>query len=98
MARRRRHVEAVEHRVGSEIRLRRAKTSDLAAIASILNEQIATSPYVYTETPVTLGERRKWLTAHRSAKLPVLVAEYGDERGVIGWAALSPYRKASGYR
>jgi phosphinothricin acetyltransferase len=65
----------------------------------MVNAEIAASPHVYAETPVTVDERRTWLAAHRSAKLPVIVAvEEGGSDAILGWAALSPYRASSGYR
>ena len=82
--------------IGEEIGVREAMDADLAEMAAILNVEIAASPYVYAENPVTLDERRGWLEEHRRAKLPVLVAT--DASGVVGWASLSPYRASSGYR
>ncbi len=84
-------------RVG--IIIRDTTDPDLAAMLAILNAEIADSPYIYAETPVTLDQRRAWLAALRSANLPALVAAEIDEAGeVVGWAALSPYRSSSGYR
>jgi len=81
---------------GEEIGVREATDADLAAMAAILNGEIAASPFVYAETPVTLEERREWLARHRAAELPVVVAT--DGQSVVGWASLSPYRASSGYR
>jgi L-amino acid N-acyltransferase len=79
--------------------LRDADERDLPAIAAIFNLEIAESAYVYAETPLTLDDRRSWLQMHRSAGLPVVVAADRDGAAeVLGWAALSPYRPASGYR
>jgi L-amino acid N-acyltransferase len=78
--------------------IRDATDADLPAIVDILNVEIAESPYVYAEVPVTVDERRSWLAAHRAADLPVLVAATAEDQAVIGWAALSPYRPSSGYR
>jgi phosphinothricin acetyltransferase len=80
----------------SEIGVREATDADLPAMAAILNQEIAASPFVYAEEPVTLDERREWLDEHRAASLPVFVAAEGDV--VLGWASLSPYRASSGYR
>ena len=84
--------------VDAEIVIREATDADLSAIVDILNVEIAESPYVYAEVPVTLEERRAWLAAHRAASLPVLIAQSTEDQAVIGWAALSPYRPSSGYR
>ena len=84
---------------GREITIRDAADDDLTAVAAILNREIAESPYVYADVPVTLGERRDWLTSHRAAELPVVVATPPDGSGVVlGWGALSMYRPSGGYR
>jgi len=82
----------------AEILIREATEADVPAIVEILNVEIAESPYVYAEVPVTVADRQAWLTTHRAANLPVLVAESTEQSAVIGWAALSPYRPSSGYR
>jgi len=65
----------------------------------MLNHEIAASPYVYADLPVTLDERRDWLTSHRAAELPVLVATPADAPSMLlGWGALSAYRPSGGYR
>jgi phosphinothricin acetyltransferase len=79
------------------IDIREAADVDLEAIAALLNEEIAASPYVYAEVPVTIEDRRAWLSNHQAAGLPVLVAIADDQR-VVAWASLSPYRGSSGYR
>jgi phosphinothricin acetyltransferase len=82
----------------SGISIREMTDADLPAIVEMLNVEIAESPYIYAEIPVTLEERRVWLAAHRAVDLPVLVAHAGENSTAIGWAALSPYRPSSGYR
>lgn len=80
--------------------IRDATDADLDAIAALLNEQIAASPFNYAEAPVTIEDRRAWLNTHRAAGLPVLVATLTADHAppLAGWAALSPYRPSSGYR
>lgn len=78
--------------------IRDAGERDLPAIAAIFNFEIAESAYVYAEAQLTLDDRRSWLQMHRSASLPVVVATDPGGAEVLGWAALSPYRAASGYR
>jgi L-amino acid N-acyltransferase YncA len=79
--------------------IRDADERDLPAIAAIFNLEVMESAYVYVETPLTLDDRRSWLAMHRSASLPVVVAtDPGNTTEVLGWAALSPYRPATGYR
>lgn len=83
----------------SSIAIRDADERDLLAVNAIFNREITESAYVYAEVPITLDDRRAWLQMHRSANLPVLVAtDPGDANTVLGWASLSPYRAASGYR
>jgi L-amino acid N-acyltransferase len=83
---------------GRGIDIRDAADDDLAAVAVILNREIAESPYIYADVPVTLDERRGWLKSHRDAALPVVVATLADGPSVLGWGALSVYRPSGGYR
>ena len=88
-----------ESRNRNEISIRAATEADLVSVSEILNAEIATSPYVYAESPVSLDERRAWLALHASENLPVFVAtEPDDETKIVGWASLSIYRPSSGYR
>lgn len=83
----------------ASIVIRDADERDLPTIVGIFNLEIAESPFVYAETPLSLDDRRSWLQVHRSAGLPVVVAtDPGDSTEILGWASLSPYRAASGYR
>jgi L-amino acid N-acyltransferase YncA len=84
---------------GREINIRDATDDDLTAVAAMLNREIAESPYVYADIPVTLDERRDWLESHRAVELPVIVATPVDRSNVVlGWGALSVYRPSGGYR
>jgi L-amino acid N-acyltransferase len=84
---------------GREINIREVSDADLTAVAAILNREIAESPYVYADSPVTLDERRDWLKSHRDRELPVVVATpCGAPTVVLAWAALSVYRPSGGYR
>jgi phosphinothricin acetyltransferase len=84
---------------GREIKIRDATDDDLAAVAVMLNREIAESPYVYADIPVTLDERREWLKSHRGLELPVVIATPADGSNVVlGWGALSVYRPSGGYR
>lgn len=79
------------------IGIRDATDADLPFVLSLLNPEIEHSAYVYAELPLTLDERRRWLSAHHAAGLAVLIAD--DEAGrSMGWGSLSPYRTSSGYR
>ena len=82
-----------------ELNIRDVADDDLTAVAAILNREIAESPYVYADAPVTLEERQEWLRFHRAAELPIVVATRPDAPlGVLGWGALSTYRPSGGYR
>jgi phosphinothricin acetyltransferase len=82
-----------------EVSIRDAASADLPELAAILNHEIAASPFVYMDEPVTLDERHTWLDEHRSSGLPVLVAtDDAAPESLLGWASLSPYRASSGYR
>ena len=84
---------------GREINMREAADDDLTAVVAMLNREIAESPYVYADAPVTLDERRGWLASHRAAELPVIVATPTDDSAnLLGWGALSVYRPSGGYR
>lgn len=76
--------------------LRDAAEDDLAGLVDIYNDVIATSTAVYSDTPVTLGDRREWWRARLAAGYPVLVAR--DESGVIGFATFGDFRAWPGYR
>ncbi len=78
------------------IGIRDATDADLPSVLEILNAEIAESPWLYMDAPITLGERLKWLGVHHAARLPVLVATL--DGAVVGWASLSKYRASSGYR
>jgi len=81
----------------SAIGIRDATDADLPFVLSLINPEIEHSAYVYAELPLTLDERRRWLSAHHAAGLAVLIAN--DATGKpMGWASLSPYRTSSGYR
>jgi phosphinothricin acetyltransferase len=91
--------ESYESRNGNEIGIRAATEADLVFVSETLNAEIAASPYIYAEVPVSLDERRAWLALHAAAGLPVFVAtEADDTTRLVGWAALSVYRPSSGYR
>lgn len=78
------------------MRVRDAEEGDLPAILNIYNEVIATSTAVFSETPVTLENRRAWRASRLAAGYRVLVADAGGE--VAGFGALGPFRVGDGYR
>jgi len=76
--------------------LRDAAEDDLAGLAAIYNDVIATSTAIYSSVPVTLEDRRQWWRARVAAGYPVLVAL--DDSGVIGFSTFGDFRSWPGYR
>lgn len=84
--------------VDVEVGIRDMTDADLASVVEIVNREIGESAYVWGEVPTTVEARREWLARHRELAQPAIVATSpGDDR-VIGWASLSTFRPASGYR
>jgi len=79
------------------IGIRPATDADLPFVVDLVNREIRHSPFVWGEVPNTLEQRREWLAKHRDANQPVFVACDDDGRR-LGWASLSTFRAASGYR
>ena len=78
------------------MQLRDAAEDDLAGLAAIYNDVIATSTAIYSSVPVSLEDRRNWWRARVEAGYPVLVA--ADESGVTGFATFGDFRNWPGYR
>ncbi|HVS78025.1 MAG TPA: GNAT family N-acetyltransferase [Steroidobacteraceae bacterium] len=76
--------------------LRDAAEQDLAGLVAIYNDVIATSTAVYSSTPVTVEDRRRWWGARVECGYPVLVAL--DESGVVGFSSFGDFRAWPGYR
>ncbi len=76
--------------------LRDAAEGDLAGLAAIYNDVIATSTAIYSSDPVTLEDRRKWWRARVDSGYPVLIAV--DESGVVGFSTFGDFRNWPGYR
>ena len=81
-----------------EIGIRDMTDADLVWVVEIVNREIAESPYVWGEVPVTVDARREWLARHRELGQPAIVATDPAGDRVLGWASLSTFRPASGYR
>lgn len=78
------------------ILLRDAAEDDLAGLAAIYNDVIATSTAIYSSVPVTVQDRRRWWQARVDAGYPVLVA--ADDSGVVGFSTFGDFRSWPGYR
>lgn len=80
-----------------KIIVRPATYSDLPTILKIYNEAVLNTTASYDYQPDTLESRAAWLESHVQSQLPVFVAEL-EECGIVGWSALSTFRRAHGYR
>lgn len=81
-----------------DVGIRDMTDADLASVVGIVNREIAESPYVWGEVPVTVEARRTWLANHHILGQPAIVAVNPRDDRVLGWASLSTFRPASGYR
>jgi phosphinothricin acetyltransferase len=73
-----------------------AAVSDVPAITAIYNHVIETSTAVFSERPVSEGDRREWLESRRARGFPVLVVR--DEGEAVAFAAYGDFRAWPGYR
>lgn len=76
--------------------IRPATLSDLPQVLAIYNDIIANTTAVYEYHPHTLAMRTSWFESLVELHLPVLVAERGDR--IVGFSALSPFRKWGAYK
>ena len=76
--------------------LRDAHEPDLPGLLAIYNEVIANSTAVYSDTPVTLDDRRHWWQMRVASGYPLLVA--GDSSGILGFSTFGDFRAWPGYR
>ena len=72
--------------------VRAAHADDVAAMAAIYNDVIATSTAIYTMQPSTLQERRDWIKARTGSGFPVLAAARGGD--LVGYASFAEFRGA----
>lgn len=78
--------------------LRLATTADAESMAGIYNHEVEHHTSTFDLRPRTVDEQRRWI-ADRSGAFSAVVAELtdGDEREVVGFAALSPYKDRPAY-
>ena len=74
--------------------IRRAKLSDIGAIAEIYNQAILTTTATFDIDPKTQEDRLKWFEDH-DERHPILVAELDGE--VVGWACLNVWNPRAAY-
>ena len=75
--------------------VRLATLDDAEAIRDIYNPEVLTSTVTFDLVPRSLADQREWLRA-RSGAHAVVVAE-DDDRHVLGFGSLSPYRDRPAY-
>ena len=74
------------------IDIRKGRPSDAAAIAEILNQAIKAGNRTAFTDPVSVQNRKAWLTHHHQSGYPVFVAVESSEGSVMGYLSLSPWR------
>lgn len=94
------HLSRIEEQLvrhhTQELHLADARDADIAGIAAIYNDVIATSTAVYGDQPVSLANRREWWEDRVRRGYPVLVARRGS--AVLGFASFGDFRTWPGYR
>ena len=75
-------------------RIRPATVADMPRVLAIYNREVLVSTATYDTEPRSPEEQERWF-AHHGLSHPVLVAE--EERGVCGWASLSPWSDRAAY-
>jgi L-amino acid N-acyltransferase YncA len=78
-----------------DILVREALDADVDGIVSIYNDVLATTSAIWSDQPVSVPDRLRWLAGRQAANEPVLVA--ADASGVLGFAAWGPFRTLPGY-
>jgi phosphinothricin acetyltransferase len=82
---------------GGDAAVRPGAESDLPALLSIYNHYVVHTPITFDDEPLTLEQRREWLS-HYSTRGPhrLLVAEIAG--AVVGYACSSVFRPKGAYR
>jgi len=73
------------------MKIRKARQEDLALINEIYNQAVQQLFCTAHLEAVNMKEREHWFATHDPTRFPVFVAL--DEKKVVGWAAMGPYRK-----
>jgi phosphinothricin acetyltransferase len=81
---------------GGGVIVRDAERDDLPGLLAIYNEVIANSTAVFSDRPVTLAERERWLAGRLADDYPVLVAS--DASGIVAFGSFGEFRSWPGYR
>lgn len=81
----------------TNLHVRAALASDMAGLAAIYNDVLATSTVIFSDKPVTVEDRIAWLEARKAQGFPVLVA--ADAADVVaGFASFADFRTWPGYK
>ncbi len=72
-----------------------ATESDVPAITAIYNDVIETSTAVFSDRPVTVADRVKWLRERHGEGFPVLVVRDGET--TVGFGSYGRFRTWPGY-
>jgi L-amino acid N-acyltransferase len=78
--------------------VRRARAVDAGCIAAIWNVEVQTALTITHTEPRSLEAQRAWLAGHDEAHPVVVAVSEMDDRDVLGYGALSPYRPGAAFR
>ncbi|MEM7671416.1 MAG: N-acetyltransferase family protein, partial [Pseudomonadota bacterium] len=81
--------------VDNRLLLRPARSSDLRALADLVNYEIRNGTATWTEKPRSQEYMARWIVERTGSGFPVLVAEKDE---VVGVAGYSSFRNGEGYR
>jgi phosphinothricin acetyltransferase len=84
-------------RIEPFLSIRRARTTDRAAVIDIYNHYVRASPATFEVEPVRVEDRAMWFDEHAGeGRYRLLVVELPDA-GVVGWATSSQFRPRAAY-
>jgi L-amino acid N-acyltransferase YncA len=75
--------------------IRDATVADVRPITAILNDAIEHTTAVWSDDPVTIDDRIRWMAERMALGYPILVA---DDGAVVGFATFGDFRPWPGYR
>ncbi|WBB63999.1 GNAT family N-acetyltransferase [Streptomyces sp. WMMC500] len=82
--------------MGTDTRIRPGAEGDLEELTRIYNHYVVETPITFDIEPLTVEQRRSWLTAHPDrGPHRLLVAEEGGK--ILGYATSSPFRPKQAY-
>jgi L-amino acid N-acyltransferase len=80
------------------ITLRLARPSDAEAIRQIYNHEVLTTTSTFDLVPRSLPEQIEWLATRSGAFSAIVAIDITDERPLVGFGSLSPYKERAAYR